>query len=79
MDSDLVHRHFGQIEQKVEALIETCKRVQTENTELKNKLLSVEETLREKQEAERQHLQEKEMVRSKIDGLLAKLDSVAEE
>lgn len=78
MDSDQIIRQFEQIEQRVESLIKTCKDLETVNSELKNQILKLEETLLEKQETENRYQEERILVRSKIDGLLAKLDTVAE-
>ena len=78
MDSDLIIRQFEQIEQKVENLIETRKKLEAENVEIKNQVLKLEEELQEKQEAANKLQDEKNLVRMKIDGLLAKLDTIAE-
>lgn len=78
MDSDLIIRQFEQIEQRVENLIETCKDFEAANRELKSRVLKLEEVLQEKQETEIRYQEEKNLVRSKIDGLLAKLDTVTE-
>ena len=78
MDSDLIIRQFEQIEQRVENLLETCKGFEAANRELKSQVLKLEEALQEKQEMENSYQEEKNLVRSKIDGLLAKLDTVTE-
>jgi len=78
LDSDLIIRQFEQIEQRVENLIETCKDFEAANRELKSRVLKLEEVLQEKQETEIRYQEEKNLVRSKIDGLLAKLDTVTE-
>lgn len=78
MDSDLIIQQFEQIEQRVENLLETCNDFEAANRELKSQVLKLEEALQEKQEAESRYQEEKNLVRSKIDGLLAKLDTVTE-
>ena len=78
MDNDQIIRQFEQIEQRVENLIKTCKDLETVNSELKSQVLTLEEALQGKQETENRYQEEKNLVRSKIDGLLAKLDTVAE-
>ena len=78
MDSDLIIQQFEQIEQRVESLIETCRKIEAENNELKNRVLTLEEELKAKLEMENRYQEEKNLVRSKIDGLLAKLNTVAE-
>ena len=77
MDSDLIIEQFEQVEQRVESLIETCKELEAANIELKNQVLSLEEVLQGKQETVSRCQEEKNLVRLKIDGLLAKLDTVA--
>ena len=78
MDSDLIIRQFEQIEQRVESLIGKCKEFEAANHELQSQVLKLEEALQGKQETENRYQEERNLVRSKIDGLLAKLDTVAE-
>ncbi len=78
MDNDFVLKQFGEIENKVERLIENCKAQAAANSELKNKLASLEEEIRGKVEAEKNYAEEKTLIRSKIDGLLARLDDISE-
>lgn len=79
MDSDLIIQQFEQIEHRVEHLIRTCKEIEAENIDLKNRVLKLEEELKVKQEMENKYQEEKSLVRTKIDGLLAKLDTIAED
>jgi peptidoglycan hydrolase CwlO-like protein len=78
VDNDLVLKQFGEIEHKVERLIENCKAQTAANSELKNKLTSLEEEIQGKDEAEKNYAEEKALIRSKIDGLLARLDDISE-
>ncbi len=78
MDNDFVLKQFGEIEHKVERLIENCKTQAAANSELKNKLTSLEEEIQGKVEAEKNYAEEKALIRSKIDGLLARLDDISE-
>ena len=78
MDNDFVLKQFGEIEHKVENLIENCKAQAAANSELKNKLNSLEEEIQGKVEAEKNYAEEKALIRSKIDGLLARLDDIAD-
>ena len=78
MDNDLILKQFGEIEHKVENLIENCKAQAATNSELKNKLNSLEEEIQGKVEAENNYAEEKALIRSKIDGLLARLDDISE-
>ena len=78
MDNDFVLKQFGEIEHKVERLIENCKAQAVANSELKNKLTSLEEEIQGKVEAEKNYAEEKTLIRSKIDGLLTRLDDISE-
>ena len=77
MESDLIIRQFEQIERRVETLIAARKAVEVENIELKTKVKTLEEALRSKEETEHDYQEEKALIRSKIDGLLAKMEAVA--
>ena len=78
MDNDFVLKQFGEIEHKVENLIENCKAQAAANSELKNKLNTLEEEIQGKVKAENNYAEEKALIRSKIDGLLARLDDIAD-
>jgi protein-arginine kinase activator protein McsA len=78
VDNDFVLKQFGEIEHKVEKLIENCKVQAEANSELKNKLKRLEEEIQGKVEAENNYAEEKALIRSKIDGLLARLDDISE-
>jgi peptidoglycan hydrolase CwlO-like protein len=78
VDNDFVLKQFGEIEQKVERLIENCNAQVAANSELKNKLMKLEEEIQGKVEAEKNYAEEKALIRSKIDGLLARLDDISD-
>ncbi len=75
--NEFILKQFEEIEQKVERLIETCNALEATNLEQKNKIKSLEEEIQGKVEAERSYAEEKALIRSKIDGLLVKLDEVS--
>jgi oligoendopeptidase F len=77
LDNEFILKQFEEIEQKVEKLIEFCNYLEATNLEQKNKIKSLEEEIQGKVEAERSFAEEKALIRSKIDGLLVKLDEVA--
>ena len=79
LDNEFILKQFDEIEQKVERLIEICNALEATNLEQKNKINSLEEEIQGKVEAERSYAGEKALIRSKIDGLLAKLDEVSKE
>ena len=77
MENDFILKQFEEIEQRVERLIEICNALEATNLEQKNKIKSLEEEIQGKVEAERSYAEEKALIRSKIDGLLVKLDEVS--
>ena len=74
MDNANISNQFNDIEKKVARLIEICKRHEAANLELKNKIKSLEEELLGKIEAEKSDVQEKALIRSKIDSLLVRIE-----
>jgi len=78
VDNDFILKQFEEIEHKVSNLIENCKAQAAANSELKNKLNSLEEEIQGKVEAENNYAEEKALIRSKIDGLLARLDDISD-
>jgi peptidoglycan hydrolase CwlO-like protein len=79
LDNAFILNQFDQIEQKVERLVDKCTALEATNSELQNKLKRLEEEIQGKVEAETSYAEERALIRSKIDGLLAKLDEVASE
>lgn len=67
---------FIEIEAKVEKLIDLCKLQQTANSELRQKVQQLEEEIHRKNESAQRHEQEKALIRSRVDNLLAKLEDL---
>ncbi len=78
LQDEFILNQFEEIEQKVERLIEICKAHEATNLELKNTIKSLEEEIQGKVEAEKSYAEEKALIRSKIDGLLARLDEISD-
>lgn len=78
MDNEEVIRQFEEIEHKVERVIEACKSHEATNLELINKIERLEEELQKKTEAENKYLEERALIRTKIDSLLVRLEDIAE-
>ena len=78
MNDEFISRQFAEIEQKVERLIEICKAHEATNLQLENKIRRLEEEIQGKVEAEKNYAEEKALIRSKIDGLLARLDDISD-
>jgi uncharacterized coiled-coil DUF342 family protein len=78
LDNEFILKQFEEIEKKVENLINVCKSFETTNLELRNKVERLEEELQGKVEAENDYAQERALIRSKIDGLLGRLEDMSE-
>ena len=73
LDSDIIIKQFEDIERKLDGLIEVCRRLQSTNSELNQKVLQLERELESKVEEEKRYQAEKDLIRSKVDSLLARL------
>jgi len=78
LDNEEVIWQFEEIEHKVERVIEACKSHEATNLELINKIERLEEELQKKTEAENKYLEERALIRTKIDSLLVRLEDIAE-
>ncbi len=78
MDNETILRQFVQIEEKVERLLEAQKLLKATNSELNRKLETLEGDLQSKVAAESSYIKERDLIRSKVDSLLDKLDGVSE-
>ena len=76
MDNDNVMHQFDQIEQKIGSLIKRCSSMEALNQELSDKVKNLETELKQKIEAENKHSEQKALIRSKVDNILAKLDNI---
>jgi len=78
LSDELIFKDLEKIEQKVERLIEISKAQEAINLELKAQVKNLEEEIQGKVEAERSYGEEKALIRSKIDGLLTRIDAISE-
>ena len=78
MDNNAIFQQFEEIEQKVERLIGVCKSLEVTKSELLGKVDKLENELREKNESEKKFAEEKTLIRSRIDSLLARLEDITE-
>jgi len=74
LDNDEVMLQFDEVERKIGRLVEQCRSLKARNAELAEKVETLEEELRKKTEQENSYSEQKALIRSKIDGLLSKLD-----
>lgn len=77
MNNESILRQFEEIEKKVESLIEVNKSLEATNLELRNKIKRLEEELQGKVEAENNYVEERALIRSRIDSLLVRLEDIA--
>jgi protein-arginine kinase activator protein McsA len=77
LDNESILRQFEEIEKKVESLIEVNKLLEATNLELRNKIKRLEEELQGKVEAENNYVEERALIRSRIDSLLVRLEDIA--
>jgi protein-arginine kinase activator protein McsA len=78
LDNELILRQFDEIEKKVEGLIKVFKTLEATNLELRNKIESLNTALQDRIEAEEKYAKERDLIRSKIDSLLVKLEDIPE-
>ncbi len=76
MENENILQQFGEIEKRVERLIKICKSLEVTNAELSNKNKQIEEELLGKVKAEDNSEKERDLIRSKIEGLLTKLEDI---
>jgi cell division protein ZapB len=79
VDRDTVINQFSELEGKIEHLIGTCKRLEAEKSALKSENQALATQLQEKIEAQKQNDELKDLVRSKIESLMGRLDELTEE
>ncbi|MBW2601716.1 MAG: cell division protein ZapB [Deltaproteobacteria bacterium] len=78
MDEEGFAEQFKKLEDKVEELVRMCNELQNAKAELGKKVEKLEKSLAAKDESEQGYLEERSMIRSRMDSLLEKLDQVFE-
>jgi FtsZ-binding cell division protein ZapB len=78
LNQEIVLDQFGRLEKKIENLIDACKQLEAENKGLTDRNRSLEQQLQDLIETEKQHNELRDIIRSKIDGLMGRLDEFAE-
>ena len=79
METEAVIQQFSALEKKIEYLVESCKRVQAENSRLIQENQNLTAQLQEKIVDDKRNAELKDLVRSKIDSLMGRLDEISEE
>ncbi len=78
MNDQEVLSQFDKIEKRVEKLIETCRSLEAANVELNNKYERLKQEANGKADAEKRYIEQRDLIRSKIDSLLSRLNSYSE-
>ena len=78
MSDEDVLSQFDKIEEKVEKLIETCRSLEAANVELNNKYERLKQEANGKADAEKRYIEQRDLIRSKVDSLLSRLNSYSE-
>ena len=76
VDEDSIPQQFKRLEEKVGQLVQTCRDLQRGKAELEAKIRDFQEALKTKDVVEQDYVEEKAMIRSKIDDLVSRLDQV---
>jgi len=77
LDNETIVKQFGEIEKRVEKLIEKCKLLEETNLDLTNKNERLEKELQEKREEKDSYFMERDLIREKIDSLLTRLEGTS--
>lgn len=78
MDNQLISQHFDEIENRIEQLLGAYEALKLENDALRQKIERLEEELQGATEAVKQNSEGKDLIRKRIDDLLARLGEPAE-
>ncbi len=78
MGKEIILSQFDNIEEKVEFLIEQYSSLKDENSDLKERIIELEEVAHNKEEAEKLNNEQRELVKGKVDSLLVKLKNFTE-
>jgi chromosome segregation ATPase len=74
VDEEGIDKQFQRLESRVEELVRLCTELQNTKSELYQRIEGLESQLAAKDESERTYLEERSMIRSRMDSLLEKLD-----
>jgi regulator of replication initiation timing len=77
LDNEIILDQIEEIEKRVEKVIEVCKTLEAANSKLQQRVKELEGELQGKAEAETRYTRERELIRSKVDLLLSRLDEIS--
>lgn len=74
VEEEGIDQQFKRLESRVEELVRLCNELQNTKSELYQRVEELESKLSAKDETERNYLEERSMIRSRVDSLLERLD-----
>ena len=74
-DNEQLYSQFDEIEKKVEQLFQKIHTLETVNAQLNEKIAGLEKGVKEKIEEEEKYIEEKALIRSRVEGLIQKINS----
>jgi len=78
LDNGLALQRFSELEEKIDQLLKNLLELKQKNSALEEKIGNLEQKIKIKEELEQKYLEEKNLIRSKIDTLLSKLDNISD-
>ena len=78
MDNETLWQQLDMVEQRLGNLVATAQAAKDENSALKARIKKLEEELNSREVGHKRHLEEKELIRTKVDALLEKLDQLSD-
>lgn len=78
MNIDSIPDQFKVLEEKVEQLVQKCNELQNAKSGLETRVADLQESLNAKDVTEKNYLEEKSLIRSKMDDLVGRLDRILE-
>ncbi|MEW6076264.1 MAG: cell division protein ZapB [Thermodesulfobacteriota bacterium] len=75
MGNEQLFSQFEEIEKKVEKLFDKIQSLESINAQLKETISDLEKGARKKAEEEEKYSEEKALIRSKVDGLIQKINA----
>ena len=78
LNIDSIPDQFKVLEEKVEQLVQKCNELQSAKSNLETRVTNLQESLNAKDATEKKYLEEKSLIRSKMDNLVGRLDRILE-
>jgi chromosome segregation ATPase len=75
MGNEQLFSQFDEVEKKVDQLFLKIQSLETINAQLKEKISDLEKGVKNKAEEEERYIEEKALIRSKVDGLIQKINA----